>query len=317
MKRKFGLIFPVIAACISLSGCDFISIKKKGEIKIDDPFYAGYDYTKTGTKLQQELQRHLFAKHQKWITYGKVNDYYTKTSARDSIEAIETGSATNEYFYTGKQKTGYGTREHVWPCAQSGQLWLHDDTAGVHYVDNDNYVGGGSDLFHIRTCTSAVNTARGDSRFTDFDDSSSVAYDKRDTTMNYGDGGPYAIRLQGYEGTTTPKYADFAEPADEMKGDVARIICYVFVHYGNKNVEYEGSVKSGSLTYKFNDMLGDLVLTSVMGYKNNKRCQEVLKEWNEMDPPSDVEKMRNNTVQSIQGNRNPFVDYPELIDYLF
>ena len=54
-----------------------------------------------------------------------------------------------------------------------------------------------------------------------------------------------------------------------------------------------------------------------MGYSTNKKCQEVLKEWNELDPPSAVEKLRNNTVQKVQGNRNPFVDYPEIANYIF
>lgn len=320
MKRKWSVLFPAIAACISLAGCDFNIFGGKTKIKIDDPFYAGYDYTKTGMKLQQELQKHLWAKHVKFIAYQDVNKYYGKTTDRNSIEAVEDGSGYNEYFYTGKVATGYGTREHVWPCAQSDQMWAHNgkENPNIHNVDYEYYMGAGSDLYHIRTCTNSVNTARGDSRFTDFDDSTSVAYEKRDTVTEYGDTGPYKLKLQGYEGTaTTPKYANFAEPADNVKGDIARIILYVYVHYGNKNQEFDGQVKSGSLVYKYNEMIGDLVLTSVMGYKTNKRCQEVLQEWNKMDPPSEVEKLRNNTVQRIQGNRNPFVDYPELVDNLF
>ena len=312
MKRKLRLLFPVIASLFALSGCDFISIKG-GKLKIDDPYYEGLDYSKTGTKLQQELQKFLFSKHVKFIAYKDVNSYFSKKADANSAEAVEDGSEYNQYFYTGKVAASRDQREHVWPCAKSDQLWEHKgkDFVGVHNVDYEYYVGAGSDLYHIRTCTGSVNQNRGSSRFVDFDDE-----EMKDKTgvAEVGDGGPYKLKIQGQG---ADGFADFSEPADEMKGDVARIVLYLYVHYGNKNLEFDGSVKSGQLTYKYNDFIGDLVLTNIMGYSTNKKCQDVLKEWNELDPPSAVEKLRNNTVQKVQGNRNPFVDYPEIANYIF
>ena len=40
----------------------------------------------------------------------------------------------------------------------------------------------------------------------------------------------------------------------------------------------------------------------------------VLKGWNRDDPPSEQEKQRNNRIQELQGNRNPFIDKPALAD---
>ncbi len=40
------------------------------------------------------------------------------------------------------------------------------------------------------------------------------------------------------------------------------------------------------------------------------------KKWNKEDPVDDEERLRNNKIMSIQGNRNPFIDHPELIDQL-
>jgi hypothetical protein len=39
--------------------------------------------------------------------------------------------------------------------------------------------------------------------------------------------------------------------------------------------------------------------------------------WAKQDPIDDVEKARNNAVYEVQGNRNPFVDYPGLEDYIW
>ena len=332
MKKRF--LFPLFAALFSLSACDFTffavedNTKEDGDQKtvvdpvIADEYYKGYDLTKSGGRLIVELQKNCWDKHTKWVTYGQVNGYYSKTSSHNSAEAIADGSSKNQYFYTGKEASGYGTREHVWPCANSAGLWTHDNPGGgnfsSHYVDNSSYVGGGSDLYHVRTCTSAVNTARGNSRFVDFDDSEMSNY--KGKTYDYTEpNGKWALKIAEYETTSsgTIQYARKAEPDDNMKGDVARIVLYVYIHYCERGVTPEGGVKSGSNTFNYSDMTGSLALTDIMGYEDEARCKEKLVEWSKLDPPSDVEKLRNTTVQKIQGNRNPFVDYPDLVDKIF
>ncbi len=41
--------------------------------------------------------------------------------------------------------------------------------------------------------------------------------------------------------------------------------------------------------------------------------RSVLLEWHDQDPPDDVEAWRNEVVFGVQGNRNPFIDHPELV----
>lgn len=41
-----------------------------------------------------------------------------------------------------------------------------------------------------------------------------------------------------------------------------------------------------------------------------------LKEWNRLDPPSNHEFQRNNKIEKIQGNRNPYIDNPEKAEKL-
>ena len=198
---------------------------------------------------------------------------------------------------------------------------VHDKPQGgafsPHYVDNTYYVGGGSDLYHVRTCNTDVNTARGNSRFVSFDSPEHIG-DKASTVDVGESGGKWTIKLFGAKTTSAGKYefATKSEPADEMKGDIARIILYLYVHYSERGFTPSGGVEKGGKTFAYSGMTAALPLTSIMGYDSEERCKEILKEWNKLDAPSEVEKLRNNTVQKIQGNRNPFVDYPNLVDQI-
>lgn len=322
--KKFSLLSLLTLGSIALSSCyvDLGFIKfgtKETEYITDDKvvgtYYSGYDLTKKGGRLANELQKLCFDKHTQWIKYSQINSYFTTTTSHDSAEAIAKGSKTNQWFYTGKEQGGCGTREHVWPCANSNNLWSHDGTnTDKNYVDGTNYIGGGSDLFHVRTANSSVNTARGNSKFVDFDDPEQK--DANDIYSYTEKGGKYSIKISGHSFTNAgvPQYANKCEPADEMKGDVARILLYVWVHYNERGATPEGQVKSGTLTYQYSDMTANLEFSDIMGGYSDTRAREVLIAWNKLDPPSQVEKLRNDTVQKIQGNRNPFVDHPDLVE---
>lgn len=85
---------------------------------------------------------------------------------------------------------------------------------------------------------------------------------------------------------------NYYEPLDEVKGDVARICLYVYVRYGT---EYSQCSK----------------ITNVF------QSIDVLLEWCALDPVDTWEMGRNEVVGSIQGNRNVFIDYPELAWLIF
>lgn len=82
-----------------------------------------------------------------------------------------------------------------------------------------------------------------------------------------------------------------SEGVYDLRGDCARIVLYVYVRWGNTQYMWG---KSG-------------VMESV----------GVLLEWMEEDPVDTWELGRNDSVQSITGTRNVFVDYPELGFLLF
>lgn len=84
---------------------------------------------------------------------------------------------------------------------------------------------------------------------------------------------------------------DVFEPADAVKGDVARAILYFVVRYYDKNIR-------DGMDYK------DFWTSRV----------PLFMEWNLKDPPDAAERRRNDLIETFQGNRNPFVDDPRLAE---
>lgn len=81
------------------------------------------------------------------------------------------------------------------------------------------------------------------------------------------------------------------EPPDAAKGRVARAMLYFYTRYGDRNI-YNGGY-SEAFWNKNLDMFLD---------------------WNRRFPPDDWERARNGLVERFQGNRNPFVDDPALVE---
>lgn len=93
------------------------------------------------------------------------------------------------------------------------------------------------------------------------------------------------------------------EPCDEYKGDFARIYFYVATCY--PSVEWR-------------DVSGVKCAFAQEAYPTLKaEFQQLLLQWNEDDPVSEWEKTRQERVYGEQGNRNPFIDYPDLANYIW
>ena len=102
-----------------------------------------------------------------------------------------------------------------------------------------------------------------------------------------------SCKTAGYTGTVF-------EPNDEIKGDIARIYFYMATCYEDKIKQWTGGI------------FGD--------EKYPGLCQwtlDMMIRWSKQDPVDARETARNNAVQEVQSNRNPFVDYPGLEDYVW
>ena len=151
------------------------------------------------------------------------------------------------------------------------------------------------DIFHVVPTDAKINGMRADLPLGE------VGTVIEASKNNYSKKG-YAKSGLGYTGIVF-------EPNDEVKGDIARAYFYMVTCYedsiprwnadGNSNATasyvFDGSTYPGLTTWVTNMML----------------------EWSAKDPVDAIETARNNAIYGKQRNRNPFIDYPGLEQYIW
>lgn len=152
--------------------------------------------------------------------------------------------------------------------------------------------GGGknemySDAFHLYPTDGRVNNFRGNMPFGECSGGKVVDNDKRSL------GKIGKCTFPGYSGTVF-------EPDDEYKGDFARTYFYMSTCYKDKN---------------FTSGEGGNVFQN--GAELKPWAVSLFLKWHRNDPVSEKETDRNNAVEKHQRNRNPFIDYPELVEYIW
>ncbi|MDE6392551.1 MAG: endonuclease [Muribaculaceae bacterium] len=93
--------------------------------------------------------------------------------------------------------------------------------------------------------------------------------------------------------------ASVFEPADEYKGDFARAYFYVFTAYPEAPWKEE-------YAYVYGD-----------DGKLSPWAVALLLDWHRQDPVDTEEMERNEAIYALQKNRNPFIDYPSLAEYIW
>ena len=91
------------------------------------------------------------------------------------------------------------------------------------------------------------------------------------------------------------------EPHDDYKGDFARVFMYMFTIY--KDMAW-----GTRFTWMY-DTSSDLML--------KPWAYQLLLKWSAADPVSQKERDRNDGIAVTQGNRNPFIDLPDLAEYIW
>ena len=148
-----------------------------------------------------------------------------------------------------------------------------------------------SDAFHLYPTDGYINNQRSNFPYGECAGASDV---KRITNGNYyGKAITGTSTFSGYSGKVF-------EPDDEYKGDVARSYFYMAAAYNSLLAKNKGEMLAENAYPVFTDWAINLLL-----------------KWHRLDPVSDKEINRNNYICAWQGNRNPFIDHPELAEYIW
>lgn len=152
-----------------------------------------------------------------------------------------------------------------------------------------------TDLFHIVPTDSYVNGRRSNYPYGEV---GTVDYSSNDGFSKLGESS-----LPGYSGKVF-------EPNDQYKGDFARNYFYMATAYQDKIVDFT-SVQNNQSGVVSDIFSGDSYSVYV------KWTLDMLLRWAHNDPVSAKEITRNSAVYAIQHNRNPFIDYPGLEQYIW
>lgn len=232
---------------------------------------------KKGDALLLELHS-IISRNYNSIDYGSLEPYYAKT------DLDSTGHIWDMY-----SLCGFSTDDANCSQKKVCDCWNKEHSIPQSWFNEARPMK--SDLFHVVPTDARVNNFRGN-----------MPYGETSTTAKV-DG---AAKALGHIGTSN--FSGYSgkvyEPDDEYKGDFARIYFYMATRYSDKNF-----TQSGDAGKVFTYSGGRAGLTS---YAIN-----LFLKWHRQDPVSKKEINRNNAVYGIQKNRNPFVDYPYMVEYIW
>ena len=240
---------------------------------------------KKGAALKTALHNKIKISSAGWSYDGLKTAYKTTDTRSDgklrdwysNATSYEPGSNCASSYK--EEGDGYN-REHLVP-----QSWFSKSAPMV------------SDIWHVVPSDAKINGERGDKPLGEVGTSYSQSkngYSKWGTVKSglvYKDGNPI---------NSLPVF----EPNDEVKGDIARAYFYMVTCYENKISNWNSSANA-SYVFDGNTYPG---LT--------QWCLDMMMRWSELDPVDDIEIARNNKIAEKQ-NRNPFIDYPGLEDYIW
>lgn len=234
-------------------------------------YYTGVDFSQTEMVLFNDLATKTVAKHTNFLTYtpgiweaDKITDEDPLNSANvlliygyDDSDGNYITDRSRSKSLNGGSNGTQWNREHTFPNSLGNPKLDTNGTNNAPYADAHN----------LRPSDIQMNQDRGNRKFVD------------------GTGNATEVGSSNWY------------PGDEWKGDVARIIMYMYLRYGSQ------CLPSFVTTGTTNSVDANMI--------------NLLLEWNAEDPVSTIEDNRNdyhaNTGNTYaQGNRNPFIDNPYL-----
>ena len=279
-------------------------------------YYASIDGT-SGKQLLDAIQQVAkigyrtddFRYDSVWLAYKYTDlrpDGYIWEIYSDCVFEYEKDRTSNTS-QTGECK-GYN-REHAM-C----QSWFGTTSLAGKEMSSSKKNSPGSDIFHIYPASYGMNSRRGNRPYGEVQTAANTSgngtlYGTPITSKSVANS-VAGVYVEGHITQST----NVLEPADEYKGDIARSYFGTMVKW------------AGEWTFNKNE-LGNIIFDATIdadthyGPENNYGFTDyglaLMLSWHRQDPVSQKEVDRNNGIQKTQGNRNPFIDYPYLAEYIW
>lgn len=233
------------------------------------PYYNGFNWNLTGTALKTALATKLTAEHTNYLVYtpgvweaSKMTDLDPNNANKVLlVYGWENGTDADVTNDLSRDKNSNGGNSGQW-----NREHVYARSLGTPDLDDGGTSDAGEDAHHLRSSDVTRNNSRGNLLFVT------------------GTGNSHVVSGGWY-------------PGDQWKGDIARMVMYMYLRYGSQCLPT-------------NVAIGTTVSTDT-------NMVSLLLQWNAEDPVSTYEDNRNtyhgNTSNTYaQGNRNPFIDNPYL-----
>lgn len=245
------------------------------------PHNSGTYYQSTDGKTGKELKTAFCEVIHSHIerSYSNLWTDFQSTDVRADGKVWDMYSATTNYRFGTDQAGNFNAEGQKYNREHSfPKSWFND--AHPMYTD----------LFHLYPTDGYVNGRRSNYPFGETD---GETYKSAQGFSKLG-----KCTYPGYSGTVF-------EPNDEYKGDFARTYFYMVTCYEDQITSwYNNTGAKPTLDGKKYPGLSSWQLAMLM-------------KWAKNDPVSEKEVNRNEAVYGIQKNRNPFIDYPGLEEYIW
>lgn len=261
-------------------------------------YYNSIDTNETCATFKSSLYR-LISSNTNFLSYGSVDNNYNRS---DLKPAESGGGFVIVDRYSSENPSGLDSCNYRYPtgfCGSGPNPTTQCDCYQKEHVFPSSWFGGTSmylyytDMHFIWPADGWTNFKKGNIPLGYVNSPNYTSYNgakvgTSNSSLNYG----YNTSL-------------VFEPNDAFKGDFAR--AYLF------------------FITKYQDSLPSLIGRSTSGYvlDGNKYpgfdswILKLCVKWHKIDPPSDFERNRNDSVFAIQNNRNPYIDYPNWVEKVF
>ena len=220
--------------------------------------------------------------------------FYTTDVLDDGVTIRDRYSCITQFVVGEDQQGNNGTNNQEGGTSEK-HVYSREHSMPKSWFGGGTSVGPSTDMFHLYPVDSYMNSVRNNHPFGENNG------EKFTSAGGYSKLG--VCTYEGYSGTCF-------EPNDEWKGDFARTYFYMVTCY-------EGSLPTW-YTENADSYEGAKATFDGNTYPGLSTWQlSMLLKWSRQDPVDSIEIKRNEAVCVIQHNRNPFIDYPGLEEFIW